>query len=161
MNISGIGCWLAVSVLVCVLAVTYTDEHQIKCFESVLHYHTNPAISGKSALAYTYRDEHFHELEFHLHCSEGHIEVKTVDLMMPRTVADYCIESKTTSYRECKFKSPCRCCEMPAYLCKIKANQKYDSCNNQRECSLKVETESLRNCRGKKFDCDKLKCNSR
>ena len=145
----------------CSTVETNELKKQIKCFDTVQHYYSNPEITGASELEYTYLNSHFREAVFHISCDVGIIEVLSVDLLLPVSTEEYCLDSKITSYKGCTPEHQCKCCELPSNTCTKTIYQQYDTCNNHTTCELKVTSEFLLECSGRTFDCDDANCHSR
>ena len=140
---------------------------QTQCFQTVTHSHTNPWISGKSHLYYTYKNEDFKTVTFHMSCSDekynSFIVIESVQWLLPASMEDYCPEANGTDYNACSSVHPCYCCEIPEKLCSVDAmHARYISqCNATQDCVIYVQSRFLDNCPGREYDCDKEKCHSR
>ena len=139
---------------------------QAKCFQTVTYYHSNPEVTGRGTLYYTYKNDNFKIAKFNLSClynlnSNAVIQIESVQLLLPATIEDYCLEASRTDFDECPSVSPCDCCEVPESICTNLYTRNYSYCNGRQECELYVRSSFLVNCSGREYGCDKEKCHSR
>ena len=86
-----------------VAALEYENMMIIECFNTVEFYYSNPALTGKSKLYYSYQNHKFSTLKFNLNCSTNEgtyaIKIEAVNLMLPAKLKDYCMESNNTDHK--------------------------------------------------------------
>ena len=157
---------------VCLMVTLGTDnglthKSETKCFKTVTHYYSNPAVTRKSCFRYTYIDDDFKILSFNLICeSNTNVQVDKIEWLLPATMAVYCLEVNKTDFNKCPFNSQCDCCQLPEReaVCSV-TNHTSDevditACNRKSSCNISVRSKILQNCPDRKYDCDNTKCHS-
>ena len=150
---------------------TFVDAYlfpirEIGCFNTAMYYYSNRETGGMGKLYFSYKNDDFRHITFNLDCKVSGkltyiIRVEQVNLMLPATMQEFCVESSYTSFTECKYNNKCTCCEKPRSVCQRSAYPAYDECNGKANCQLTVASEFLEDCPGREYECEHRKCHSR
>ena len=93
--------------------------------------------------------------------SAGIVEIDSVNLMLPKTKEEYCIDSLITDHQKCSSEFQCSCCTLTNTTITKTIQQGFDACHHQTSCKLEVRSEFYHNCPGITYDCEGQKCHSR
>ena len=144
--------------------VNMLDE--TKCFDTVVHYYSNPKITDRSKLYISYKNDDFKKVQFELNCGTeraltSSIHIEDIYLIIPAEEEDMCLDSHGTSYRTCHNDAPCPCCQQPAAVCRQSLQLDVNVCNGKPSCIFNVTSEFLEDCPGRQYNCQHKKCHSR
>ena len=161
--------WNIKLMLLHVSSLIYTLESKIlqksptKCFRTVKYYNSNEAASAKHETLLVFRNDDYLYVPLRLTCNNDlMVHLKSIQLSLPGNIRDYCLESKHSNQTMCREKDPCDCCEVPHSRCYKNVTERYRTfCVENSTCNLNIQSEFLKDCIGRQYNCDNEKCHSR